>query len=235
MDTLQKIENLGADEAAYNFAVNGSRDGGSRLMSIKRNLTQPEWDTVAATVLDRMGQARPGAQDIGGDVFSPSTFMTNWSKMAPEARDALFGSRRHQALADQLDNLVRVSDSLKQAEKMGNPSGTARNLAYQSLFGALGGASTYAATGDNQAGAAGFVGTMLAPNLAARLITSPSFVRWLAAAPAQAARSGGLAEHIGRLAGIAAMEPKMRGAINGYLAALRDPGTQSPAEPTPSP
>ncbi len=67
-------------------------------------------------------------------------------------------------------------------------------------------------------GVAGAVGAIVAPRLAAKLITSPAFVKWLTT---PITSSTGISAHIGRLAGIAVAEPELREAIEQYTAALR--------------
>ena len=59
---------------------------------------------------------------------------------------------------------------------------------------------------------------ILAPRLAAKLITSPAFVKWLTT---PITSPTGILAHVGRLAGIAAAEPELREAIDQYTAALR--------------
>ncbi len=54
--------------------------------------------------------------------------------------------------------------------------------------------------------------------MAARLITSPRFVKWLLT-PVTSANGNGA--HLGRLVGIAEAEPELREAIAQYVAAMR--------------
>ncbi len=65
---------------------------------------------------------------------------------------------------------------------------------------------------------AGAVGAIVAPRLAAKLITSPAFVKWLTT---PITSPTGILAHVGRLAGIAVAEPELREAIDQYTAALR--------------
>ncbi len=84
----------------------------------------------------------------------------------------------------------------------------------------LGGALTGVAVGGEGAGSAvaGAVGAIVAPRLAAKLITSPAFVKWLTT---PITSPTGISAHLGRLAGIAVAEPELREAIDQYTAALR--------------
>ena len=60
--------------------------------------------------------------------------------------------------------------------------------------------------------------TLVAPRVAARLITNPAFVRWLAT---PITKTQAIAPHIGRLLGIAVAEPEIREEIEQYATALR--------------
>lgn len=220
--TMEKIAKFDADERAYDFALQASRDGGSGLARLRRNFEPEEWDTIAGTVLGRMGLSRAGAQNASGDAFSVNTFLTNWNKMAPEAKTALFGGNRYKDLAPALDDLVAVVGSLKDAERLANSSNTGRTLIaftqMSVLSGALGGLGGLLAGGDATSGGLGgagsVIGTIVAPRVAAKLITEPKFVRWLADQASQTS------VRFGRLVGVMADEPGMQDAVQAYIEAL---------------
>lgn len=220
-DTMQKIVRFDADENAFRFAMQASRDGGSALSKLRRNFKPEEWDTIAATVLNRLGQARPGAQDAAGEVFSVNTFLTNWNKMAPEAKEALFGGSRYAALRPELNKLTQVIGSLKEVEKLSNTSNTARSMYTLLTLNALVGSAGAVLGGAEGAGAGTFgtvVLTAVAPRVAAKLITSPKFVRWLTT-PVNT--TTGFGAHIGRLGAIAEAAPEIREEIQQFTDALR--------------
>ena len=110
--------------------------------------------------------------------------------------------------------------SLKEVEKLTNTSNTAQNLIAFTMLQTLGGALTGAAVGGPDAISvlAGAVGAVVAPRLAAKLITSPAFVKWLTT---PITSSTGILAHVGRLAGIAVIEPELAVAIEQYTTALR--------------
>jgi hypothetical protein len=176
----QKMQNLDAGEKAFNAALSGSKDGGSTLARLRRNFTPDEWDTVAATVLDRMGNARPGQRGVIDPAqemlpsFSTNSFLTNWGKLAPEAKQALFGGKRYGEVRQSLDTLVRVMSRAQAGQKLGNPSGTARNVM-------TGGALTLAGqrlfSGDMIGAAGVLAASHVAPYITAKMITSPLVVR----------------------------------------------------------
>lgn len=217
--TLNKIGKTETDEAAFKFAMRGAQDGGTALTRMRRQFAPEEWDTVAATVLQRMGRATPGAQDATGEAFSVNTFLTNWSKLAPESKAALFGGKRYKDLAPALDDLVEVVGSLKGAQKLMNTSNTARAMiGWMSIQAAGGALAALAAGGDGtQSVGAGALAGVIAPRMAAKLITSPKFVRWLTT-PVQ--EVSGIAAHIGRLSAIAA-EEDIQEEVAAFLGALR--------------
>jgi hypothetical protein len=225
--TMNKIGRMDADEQAFKYALSAVRDGGTTLTRMRRHFTPEEWDVVAASVLNKMGQATPGAQNAAGDAFSVNTFMTNWSRMAPEAKKALFGGKRYESLAPELDTLVEVMGSLKSVEKLANSSNTGRTMITWMTIQALGGGlAGMAVGGDVESGAAGAAATIFAPRAAAKLITSPSFVKWLTT---PVVSTGGIPAHLGRLAGIAKAEPELREEIDQFVSALRS-APETPAE-----
>jgi hypothetical protein len=222
--TLEKINKFDADERALGFALQASKDGGTALGRLRRNFEPDEWDTVAATVLHRMGMATPGAQNAAGDAFSVSTFMTSWSKMAPEAKQALFGGTRYKEAAEGLETLIQVTSSLKGIEKLTNTSNTARNMIAFSTISTLGGALGGLAGGDTSSIGAGVVSTIVAPRVAAKLITNPKFIKWLVTPITQPSK---IAAHITRLAAIAKGEPAIKEEIHQYLQVLRGAPAQT--------
>ena len=217
--TLEKINKFDADERALGFAMQASKDGGTALQRLRNNFLPEEWDTVSATVLHRMGLATPGAQDATGKVFSVSTFMTSWSKLAPEAKKALFKGSRYEKAYEGLETLVEAMSSLKGIEKLTNTSNTMRNLtAYATITTLAGGLGGFVG-GDYSSTAGAVVTTILAPRAAAKLITNPRFIKWLTTPITEPAK---YAPHITRLAAIAEAEPEIKQEIRQYLDALRN-------------
>lgn len=117
------------------------------------------WRQVAGQAILRLG--RNNANE-----FSPDTFVTKLSALSPEGRRLLFQSLGNPALERDLQSLYRVSQSLQQFSRLGNPSGTGGVVA---LTGALG------------AAASGDMGATLATALAGRgvgnLMSRPGQVR----------------------------------------------------------
>jgi hypothetical protein len=79
--------------------------------------------------------------------------------------------------------------------------------------------------------AAAFVGGVVAPNVSARLLTSPIFVKWLAeGAAVNTGKQAGT--HMGRLIGISQSNPEIAAEIDEYISAIQNgivptPGVRS--------
>lgn len=231
VETINRVLKTGTDEQAFTLAMSGAGQGGSNLTRLRMQMKPEEWDVVSGTVLGRMGRATPGAQNVAGDEFSVNTFLTNWNKLAPEAKSALFGGSRYSELRPALDRLTRVTAALKDTERMANPSGTAQALNITTMLGALGGGTVGLASGGVGGAAAGALApvatTILAPKYAAKLITNPRVVNWLADGLAVASRAPNkMGTQLVRLAAIAKEDPEVRDAIQGWFAAM-EAGSQA--------
>ena len=220
--TLNKIGKLDSDERAYTFAMSRIGDGGSQLRRMRQQFEPEEWDVIAASFLNNMGLARAGAQDAAGEVFSVNEFVTNWSKISNEAKDALFGGKRYADMRKGLDNLVEISSSLKGVEKFANTSNSGRiMITYMSLQALGGGLISMAAGGEAETGVVlGALSAVLAPRLAAKLITSPKFINWLTT---PITNPNAISAHMGRLSAIAAEDPLLREPIQEFVRVLRSP------------
>lgn len=221
---LQKIVDTGTDAQAFEFAMRGAKNGGEQLRVLKRNFKPDEWDQLAGTVLGRMGRAKPGQQGATAineeaSDFSINTFMTNWNNMSVEARKELFGGTRYSTLAPQLDRLFRVASRLKDTDAVANPSGTGRMIAYGASMAGAGAAANDMMSGDVAGGAKLAALTVVAPRAAAKLITTPSFVRWLADSGRTAGQST-LPAQVARLSSIAKINPEIRDEIDQYFSAI---------------
>ncbi|SME89478.1 hypothetical protein [Desulfovibrio gilichinskyi] len=216
--TLEKVLQTKTDEAAFKLAISGAQDGGSRLAVLRRNFQPEEWDTVAGTVLGRLGKSSPGQQDIAGQAFSVNSFLTNWNKIAPESKQALFGGSRYSSLEPELDKLLRVVGSQKDVAAMANTSRTGQ---------AIGTMATYMMplTGFASGGVGGAVsGTAVAlsPYAGAKLITNPNFVKWLTdGAKLAKVLPGSYQSQLAKLPIIAKLNPEIETEINDYLNSLK--------------
>jgi hypothetical protein len=176
-DRLEQVRRVvdknGGPERVFNAVMSGTRDGGTTLRAVMQSLPKEGQQALTAAVIRRMGLATPGAQDAAGDAFSAATFLTNWNRVSPEAKRALF-DRHGPAFSRDMDRIARVADNIKQGSRVfANPSGTANRAAAMTYGAALVGSMF---TG----GTAGIVASGVGANLLARWLTNPNVVRRLA-------------------------------------------------------
>jgi hypothetical protein len=169
------VDKAGGPEAVFNAATSGSKDGAFTIRGVMQSLEPDQQKVLSATVLRRLGAATPGTATEQGD-FSINSFLTNWNKLNPQAKNALF-DRYGPGFRDDVDALSRTAGNFRQASRTGaNTSGTGQALANNA---ALTGFTVAALTGRVGA-AASVAGAAGSANLAARAMTSPVVVRFLA-------------------------------------------------------
>lgn len=179
-DVLQPILNKADPEDIFKAAVSGTKEGATTIAGVMKSLPEESRKVVSATMLRRLGRATAGQQDDLGEAFSTETFLTNWNKIAPEAKTQLFRVMP-QAMRKNLDDIAGVASNLREGSKVfANPSGTQQAVSSQM---AGGGALVALITGHPEVAAA-IGGTAMAANATARLMTHPGFVKWLAKASA---------------------------------------------------
>lgn len=234
---LNKVIDSGTPEHAYRIALSGAKDGGSQLQALRRNLTPEEWDIVAGSTIARLGLPNAGARganEVGEAVgdFSIAQFMTNLGNLSPEAQRALFSGNRYQEVLPQLKALNRIVGGLKESGRLANNSNTARALGVMGLIGA---GTQATLNGDPHGAAYGLAAGILAPRVAARLITNPNFVRWLSST-AQATSTNSWPAQVGRLFAVGEANPEIRDEIGQYYDAIRvAPQERPPAQPVQPP
>jgi predicted Fe-S protein YdhL (DUF1289 family) len=170
----------------------------STVRATMRSLDPEQRKIVTDAIVERLGRATPGKQDAAGDSFAPETFLTNWNKLSPGAKQQIFSDP---AVRKNMDALAEVTQNLREGAKVfANPSGTAGAAAPMGLgyLGARGAMSLM--TGD-VAGAAYHLGTagmlMGGAQIGARMLTSPKVVEWLAQYPKVAPEAASV--HLARL------------------------------------
>jgi hypothetical protein len=132
---------------------------------------------VTAAVIKRMGMPTPGqAGADAAEQFSAASFLTNWNKVSPEAKRALF-DRHGPAFSDAMDRIAKVAENLRTGSKVfANPSGTANRAAALTYGGAL----VASLLDPSMASTGGLVLSGIGANILARKMTDPDVVRWLA-------------------------------------------------------
>ena len=216
-NVFDEVDKRKLPSQVFDFAMQGSDAGATRINSILRNLNAEQRGALAATVLGRMGN-KPGQN------FSAATFLSSWKKLNPKAKQSLFGANKYQEMTKELNSLVRILDVAVERGKAENVSKTATIIqtigTINSLF-AAGGLVTYGVvSGSPGSGAAGGIlaGAAMTPVAISTLITSPKFIRWMkSTAQATAKNPNQLAVQLARLGVIAERDSELAPAINEYL------------------
>ena len=179
LDRIEKVESVvnraGGTEKVFQAATSGTREGATTLRAVMQSLKPEESKILTSTVVRRLGRANPGAQNDVGDAFSTETFLTNWNGLSKEAKSTLF-DRMGPGFREDMDNIARVASNLRSGSKVyANPSKTSDATIQAATVGS---AVTSLLMG-SPGGAAAVGGAVASANLGSRLMTNPTFVRWL--------------------------------------------------------
>lgn len=171
--SLNRLSDARIPEQAYQLATQGKA---SDLYALRRSLKPEEWGEVSGTVLRNLGRKAEG-----GD-FDIQAFLRNWNGLGEQAKAALFRGNGFQDYSRSIDNISKIAKTFGESATVRNTSNTSGNTYFLSLLSGAGGASIGAMTGEPGTGATigALAGTVLAPLTAAKLMTSPAFVKWLA-------------------------------------------------------
>lgn len=176
LERLQPYMDKAAPEQAALKVLQSAKETPSEVRAVKRSVSPETWGKIAATAIDRLGKAAPGKQNELGTEWSPETFLTNWNRMHPTARQELLsGFENADQVRQMVEQTARAASMMREGSRMwANPSGTAANTAARSLvFGVPGG---FAAAGaiDPVTAVLAAAATPVTANLLARATTSPT-------------------------------------------------------------
>lgn len=222
-DALSVVEDADSPEKAYYGLTRMASERGSSadvttLQRVMRSMPQEQRDDVTATVVRRLGMPTKSAAGANPDNFSVGTFVSNYADISDKAKDVLFGAEGTER-RDALDALTRVATSIKNVERLGNPSGTARGL----ISGGLGAAAAWSEPFTTAS-------SLAATYLGSTALMSPRITRWLVGTAAPSTGSSA-ALNLARLKTIAAADPNVQPlfeAVKQATASRLDPDT-SPA------
>ncbi|MBW6421603.1 hypothetical protein KX729_09140 [Rhizobium sp. XQZ8] len=216
------------EDSALKFTMGMTKEGAARLRNIKSQIVkengQEVWDRTKATML--MDAATDGAGNVSG-----STFIRNFAKYAPEAKDELWGpvGSVHR---DNIEQIARAAETMKKYKAKANGSNTQNHAEANRditpgkdslMWAAVGGVKAFAAS------AAAKTANGVSRWYQAKLLTNPQTTEWLATMPKSVMQKGGLSGHVNKLLEIGryTSDPQMRVAINEYLAAAGYEGQNS--------
>lgn len=170
------IGKAGGPEKVYSSLMSGTRDGATTLNTVLGALDQPSRNIMAAAALRRLGTPTASLNNAAGDAFNADTFLTNWNKVSPEARKALFGSLPG-GYSQSLTQLTKNIEAIKASGRvMVNHSGSAGAAAH----GAAAAIILEKVMSGAFKSAFHLTGVGVAANLMQRALTNPRAVRWLA-------------------------------------------------------
>jgi len=189
-------------ENVLDIVLKFSRKGGSRLDILKKQFPGEQWDKVVASTLYEMGMERSGATESITKGFSPRTFLTRYKDLSDLAKKRLFRNSKYNHLQKELDDFLTVSSRMVATEKMANVSNTGPIIAFYGIMSGLG-----ALTGGIVAGQQGVktvaatAGSLfLSSRAMAKLMTSPTFIKWLAGGiKISKTDPNAMSTHLGRL------------------------------------
>ena len=212
--TIADIQAKGLDSQVYSFALLGGKEGGQRIKNVFQTLNREERDAISSTVFSRLGYNK--------SQWSATTFINKWSELDGGTKRVLFGSPRLKEVSKEIDSLVRITRSVDERRLLGNPSGTGKvNIGFANVSSLIA-AGGLALTGDPEAGVSVAAATILAPKYAAKLLTSPKFIRWVKST-AQVTNKGinPLSIQFGKLAALPGKDGELGEAINAFTENLK--------------
>lgn len=213
-DLFKKLLRTDAPEKAFRYAMNSSKDGGTQLARLRKEFTDDEWQSISASILHKMGTS--GFKD--GESFSVAQYLKNYNQvLSEEAKKELFSP----SLRQSLDELTKAMEYLQANKQVANFSNTARATNVLEVMRAFGSKMVGPGVAFAAGGPVGlFLGSVVMPMTAAKLMTSPRFVKWLATPVTGPSK---VAAHMGKLAGIAQDDPEIREEIYELLNVLQTP------------
>lgn len=184
--------------------------GGTLIDQLRQEMPDAANEVAAFKVRD-MASALAGRQNAAGNAVSPSTFLTDWNKLSPEAKQALF---EDPAVQKKLAAMAKVSEGIKATLAKMNHSNTAAHADWKDALGLPGRIAAAAFAGHTLGAEAGLgthgaligAGAMLAPEIggwtAGRLTTSPRLTSYFAAPGVIDPRTGRLLAGVGTYGGM---------------------------------
>ena len=219
---LQPVLDGDLKHKILNAALEGKGQSGERIQAVLDTLDPVQQDAVKAVVLQELGR-----DDLAGRGFNATKFVSNWSRLHPTARTALFG-KEGSNLRTSLDAIAKTADEVKLDSNI---------LADQRNF-AGGGEVEVAASAAVPHKAT--LGKILLSGggigfLSGRMIKDPAIMRWLAQA---STRTPGQLNEV--LAGLAArsrgLSAEDKADVDQYIENVRGLAEQEaapPAQPKP--
>jgi hypothetical protein len=183
LDRLERVAPVAdrkAPEQSFGALEKTLAENASIFQTVKKSLPEGVRGQVAGTVIEELGKAKAGVQNDAGSIWSPETFLTNWNRMSPTAKNELLSGfpNASQVRAD-VEAVAKATSMMRESSKMwANPSGTGANVASRATLGGLGLGAAGAAMGIvNPAVPLTAGGVLIGNHLLARGLTDEGLVK----------------------------------------------------------
>lgn len=140
LDRISPIADRDAPEQSYRALESTLRDNVTTFQAVKKSLPEGARGDFAGTVIEKLGRASNGQQNASGDKWSPETFLTNWSKISPAAKQELLSGFPNSAqVAADIEHVANATGLMRGNSKMwANPSGTTAAAVARTTLGGIG-------------------------------------------------------------------------------------------------
>lgn len=215
-DNLQAMLKKTKPEEVFRALKQGTELGGTKANAIMGMLNKKEREIMRGSLFKQLGKVR------GKSEFNALKAVTAFDDLAPEAQAAFFKGAPSNLTAQykKLSDGVKILQGVKE---YGNPSGSGYMTNLGMYFGA-GGVGAF--TADNPLegaikGAGLMASTAGSARLTAKLMTSPSFVKWLAkGVDVSRGSEKSVGAHIKALARITKESPEIADDVQSYLISI---------------
>lgn len=231
-------------EEVFNLATGKSKDGGSRLETVRKTIVdnggEAAWNETRDTFFRRLGTKT--VDDV--ETFDMNKFKSGWNQTSSEAKDVLLSGAGGKQARETYERIIRIDNTIQKPKAA---AGTPGQIAYElfklavnkkSVAGAAGTALGTVAAGPVGGAVGGALGTgigwgagKIGNTYSRRLISNPETAAWIADLPRASMFKGGINGHIQRLVTIAgASDAPTQEAIRDYL---RDAGYENELQNSP--
>jgi len=210
------------DIKVYNMWTSGTKVGVRDFKKILNIMPVDDRGEVKAKFIRNLGYAKPAGVTDSVNDFSTQTFLTNWDNLSTKSKVAMFGSKSNPIWND-LDDIVKSFKDIQFSESFTNYSKTGDSILGVTAISAAITPLIGVGTGAMSLGAGGatFASIYVAPKVAARLMTNPDFIKWLAkSAPRIGESRKAFSYQVGRLIEASTSDAQFRDDVADYVQAL---------------
>ena len=210
------------DIKVYNMWTSGTKVGVRDFKKILNIMPVDNRGEVKAKFIRNLGYAKPAGVTDSVNDFSTQTFLTNWDNLSTKSKVAMFGSKSNPIWND-LDDIVKSFKDIQFSESFTNYSKTGDSILGVTAISAAITPLIGVGTGAMSLGTGGatFASIYVAPKVAARLMTNPDFIKWLAkSAPRIGESRKAFSYQVGRLIEASTSDAQFRDDVADYVQAL---------------